>query len=217
MNYSVDRNLSSWIRPFLGLCSKSIVYLILILFLNIQTCSLVFSRELSIKDTIEQVYRGLQIVSYSQRTPQLFLNVAKGSIGGCGAILGSQYCRTSHSIYLLKEDVLLAYSFGDSALAMLIAHEYAHAVQATMYKKVESTLKSELQADCLAGYFLGSLPNIIFNKQDEQEIITFLWKIGDYSILHSRHHGTPKQRVSSLYIGWKASKELSGVDVCQKI
>ena len=54
----------------------------------------------------------------------------------------------------------MAYQHGDAALAYILAHEYAHAMQTALGFKPDITPISELQADCLAGLYLGLITNI---------------------------------------------------------
>ena len=64
----------------------------------------------------------------------------------------------------------------------------------------EYTLLNELQADCLAGVYLGSIPNVTFDENDLVEMLTFSAALGDYEI-GSDWHGTPEMRMEALAIG----------------
>ncbi|NET55036.1 MAG: hypothetical protein F6K47_02175 [Symploca sp. SIO2E6] len=109
-----------------------------------------------------------------------------------------------------------AYNHGDAALAYIVAHEYAHAMQTAFGFQPNITPISELQADCLAGFYLGVIPNIVFDTSDILEIGSFAHSVGDFETWHDDHHGTPKQRIKAVSIGIDASSEgMQGVRTCQ--
>ena len=80
--------------------------------------------------------------------------------GGCGDyktgidVGGSYYCPATHTIVLdPKQLKSFVKYFGNSSIAFVIAHEFAHALQQGLEIEYEKP-HSELQADCLAGYFI---------------------------------------------------------------
>ncbi|MUG94847.1 hypothetical protein F7734_21775 [Scytonema sp. UIC 10036] len=109
----------------------------------------------------------------------------------------------------------MAYQHGDAALAYIIGHEYAHAMQTAYGFQPRVTPISELQADCLAGVYLALIPNIVFDKRDILEIATLAHRIGDYQWGHRHHHGTPEQRVRAVVLGMKGAVNRSGIRACQ--
>ncbi|KYC43340.1 metalloprotease [Scytonema hofmannii PCC 7110] len=164
---------------------------------------------------IDGVYAGIQHIHGYKATPKLVWGVARGKRGGCGLILGSQYCKRNHTVYITAQDVRMAYQHGDAALAYIIGHEYAHAMQTAYGFQPRVTPISELQADCLAGVYLGLIPNIVFDKRDILEIATLAHRIGDYQWGQRHHHGTPEQRVRAVILGMKGAVNGSNIRACQ--
>jgi uncharacterized protein len=171
--------------------------------------------EMTPKQVIDSVYTGIQKLHGYKKTPRLLWNVPKGSLGSCGRISGSLYCSRNHTVYITKQDIKMSYQYGDAALAYIVAHEYAHAMQIAFKFVPRSITKAELQADCLAGSYLGYIPNIEFDDKDILEITRFVRKIGDYDWGSKHHHGTPDQRVKALVIGMRSSINGKGISACR--
>lgn len=99
--------------------------------------------------------------------------------------------------------------FGSTIVA-IIAHEFAHiwAMKAGAIDGLNAnqpTVKrSELHADFLAGYFLGSrkraTPSLSLQAAGE-----LFHRIGDNNVHSRNHHGTPKERVAAAEEGFKVS------------
>lgn len=76
----------------------------------------------------------------------------------CGFLSVAQYCPNSNTVHL---DMLAMSSFadsiGDAAAYAIVAHEYSHSAQYQLglFPSGESSVKLELQADCLAGAFFA--------------------------------------------------------------
>ena len=90
-----------------------------------------------------------------------------------------------------------------------------HAV--SVYPRVDTNgiLRPELQADCLAGAYLRSLPNLVLDRSDIREVASLAYRLGDYSWGRA-HHGTPRQRVSAVIRGMEAADQdgLRGIRAC---
>ncbi|PLZ84101.1 metalloprotease [Fischerella muscicola CCMEE 5323] len=173
------------------------------------------AQELSPQTVVDGVYTGIQHIHGYEATPKLIWDISPGAVGACGYIDGSQYCPRNHTIYITRQDIYMAYQHGDSAVAYLIAHEYAHAMQTAFEFNSRVTPISELQADCLAGVYIGLIPNIVFDNQDILEIASFAYRIGDYAWWSRHHHGTPKQRVQAVVIGLRGATNGKGVTACR--
>jgi hypothetical protein len=173
--------------------------------------------DLDYKTVIWAVYEGMRDYIYQGISlPYLEYNTSAGSSNGCtNNIQGSHYCGRERKIYITHEDIQIAYQRfgGDAALAFIVAHEYAHALQhsANLLNKNDQT---ELQADCLAAYFLGKMRNIFFSEEDIEHIRATAHHIGDFSLRHAGHHGTPKERLSAVEIGFKDSQSQSRNCIC---
>jgi hypothetical protein len=99
--------------------------------------------------------------------------------------------------------------YGGTIVA-IIAHEFGHiwAMQAGIIDKInagQKTVKrSELHADFLAGYFLGTrkraAPNL--SLQSAGDLFN---RLGDHNTESPSHHGTPGERVAAAEEGFKVS------------
>ncbi|AKG20714.1 neutral zinc metallopeptidase [Calothrix sp. 336/3] len=171
--------------------------------------------ELPPKAVVDGVYEGIQQIHGYKATPKLIWGVPQGKRGVCGRISGSHYCTHNHTVYITQQDIRMAYQFGDAALAYIIAHEYAHAMQTAYGFQPRNTPMSELQADCLAGVYLGLIPNMNFDEKDILEISSLAYHIGDYAWGSRHHHGTPKQRLNAVVTGMVGSQNGKGVSICR--
>ncbi|MDX2228359.1 MAG: neutral zinc metallopeptidase [Leptolyngbyaceae cyanobacterium bins.349] len=171
--------------------------------------------ELAPEAVANGVYQGIQHIHGYKATPKLVFNVSAGQRGGCGLVRGSHYCGRNHTVYITQQDIRLAYQHGDAALAYIIAHEYAHAMQVAFGFMPRSVPAAELQADCLAGVYLGAIPNLTLDERDVQEVATFAYRVGDYAQWSRQHHGTPAQRVKAVATGLQASSKGKGVAACR--
>ncbi|HYG63864.1 MAG TPA: neutral zinc metallopeptidase [Thermoanaerobaculia bacterium] len=163
----------------------------------------------------ELIYAEIQQIHGYRSTPRLHFGVRAGRTrSSCGRIDGSGYCPVDHAVFITSRDIAMAYQHGDAALAFIIAHEYAHAMQTAFRFMPRITPMAELQADCLAGVYLGSLPNVTYDRSDMREIGTLAYRIGDYR-WGRLHHGTPDQRVQAVLHGIGASRDgLEGARAC---
>ena len=168
-------------------------------------------------DTVVQwVHDGIASLHGYQAIPELYYYVTPGSVmSACGPIYGSAYCPLDHTIFITTDDINRAYWYGDAALAYIVAHEYAHAMQTAFGFMPRITPISELQADCLAGLYLGVIPNVVFDTSDLLEIGNLAYSIGDYDTWGAQHHGTPQQRMKAVSFGLDASSAgLNGARQC---
>lgn len=161
------------------------------------------------------VYAEIQQIHGYRSTPTLHFGVRPGRTrSSCGRIDGSAYCPADHALFISTRDIGMAYRYGDAALAFIIAHEYAHAMQAAFRFMPWHTPMAELQADCLAGVYLGSMPNLTVERSDVNEIGSLAYRLGDYN-WGRYHHGTPEQRLKAVIHGIKASRNgLQGAKAC---
>lgn len=161
------------------------------------------------------VYTGLKQVDSTRANPRVRWNVRNGSNSPCGRISGSLYCTRNNTIYITQQHIRMAYQYGDAALAYILSHEYAHAAQTVGRFLPNNITKVELQADCLAGFYMGAMPNVTFDRQDIQQIATLAYEIGDYEFNNTQHHGTPEQRTRAVLTGLRASQSRNGIQACR--
>jgi uncharacterized protein len=173
------------------------------------------STELEPEVVLNAVYQGLRKVDSIRANPRVRWNVRNGTSSPCGRIGGSLYCPRNNTIYITQQHIRLAYRYGDAALAYILAHEYAHAAQVRGGFNPQNITQAELQADCLAGYYMGVMPDVSFDDKDIEEIARIAAFVGDYEYNSGQHHGTPKQRTLAVQLGLKGSQQQNGISVCQ--
>lgn len=170
--------------------------------------------ELGPEVVLKAIYLGLRQVDSTRANPKVRWNVPNGSSSPCGRISGSLYCTRNNTIYITKQHMRIAYQYGDAAFAYILTHEYAHAAQTVGGFRPNNITKIELQADCLAGFYMGVMPNVTFDRQDIEEIAKLAYRIGDYEINNRQHHGTPRQRAQAVLLGFQASAQ-NEIAACQ--
>lgn len=92
------------------------------------------------------------------------------------------------------------YEQGDAWVYLVIAHEWAHAVQ----RRVQglSAVAAELQADCLAGATLFGSADLRFEPGDEEELAQALTALADDTPwTDSQDHGDARQRIGAFSDG----------------
>jgi uncharacterized protein len=171
--------------------------------------------ELGPEVVLKAVYAGLRKVDGTRANPKVRWNVRNGISSPCGRVSGSLYCPRNNTIYITQQHIKMAYQYGDAALAYILAHEYAHAVQITSGTRIRNITQLELQADCLAGYYMGVMPDVTFDRQDIEEIAGIAYQVGDYEYNNKQHHGTPKERARAVLTGFQGSQQENGIEVCQ--
>ncbi len=100
---------------------------------------------------------------------------------------------------------------GDAFLFYLLGHEYAHGIQARLGIQKQFTIQQELQADCMAGAFIGDEARggqLILDKGDTGELARGLESVGDapgQPWFAEGSHGSPQQRIDSFAGGYQDS------------
>ncbi len=87
---------------------------------------------------------------------------------------------------------------GEEGVAGIMAHEFGHILQVQRHSALSGPSR-ELQADFLAGYYLGA-KNIVLGA-DVVAAAEAIWEQGDYQFTSPQHHGTPAQRVKAFTAG----------------
>lgn len=88
---------------------------------------------------------------------------------------------------------------GEAAVAGILAHEFGHVLQMKKGFSGGNSPQKELQADFLAGYYLGHRN---YAQSSIQAVGADLYSIGDYDFGSSTHHGTPAERVNAMLAGY---------------
>ncbi len=189
-----------------------------------------------LKDTEDVWSRYFQALgrSYHPTTLVLYQGGTRSACGFAQKTMGPFYCPLDQKIYLdLSFFDELEHNLGargDFAKAYVIAHEVAHHVQDELgiLKKVHAlqsrlptteankiSVRTELQADCLAGVWArwDQKINNALEPGDVQEAIQAAAQVGDdtlqrrtqgYVVPDSFTHGSAKQRSFWFYRGYKS-------------
>ena len=102
-------------------------------------------------------------------------------------------------------------AIGDFGLAYVLAHEYAHNVQAELglyrLNPRTGTKAFELQADCMAGLWANSvLKEGRIRPGDVDEAVSTATAAGDFDYTNEQHHGTPAQRRDAWLLGYETGE-----------
>lgn len=109
-------------------------------------------------------------------------------------------------VTLLRSE-LWSMSKGEAAVAGIMAHEFAHILQVSRGLDAPSRTR-ELQADYLAGYYLGKKG--LIGQLSLPAFAESLFEKGDYQFRSPSHHGTPAERVAAMKAGFDDSGSTLG-------
>jgi uncharacterized protein len=102
---------------------------------------------------------------------------------------------------------------GDAFVFYLLGHEYAHGIQLRLGIQQQFTIQQELQADCMAGAYLGDevrAGRLQLQDGDLDELARGLEAVGDdpgQPWFAEGSHGTAKQRTRAFENGFERSLE----------
>jgi len=100
---------------------------------------------------------------------------------------------------------------GDAFIFYLLGHEYAHAIQLRLNIQKQFTIEQELQADCMAGAYIGDTERkgtLKLDDGDLDELAAGLEAVGDepgQPWFAEGAHGSAKQRTRAFNNGYKRS------------
>ncbi|WP_284706254.1 neutral zinc metallopeptidase [Micromonospora phytophila] len=100
---------------------------------------------------------------------------------------------------------------GDAFVFYLLGHEYAHGIQTRLGIRYSFTIQQELQADCMAGAYLGDSVRsgaLELADGDLDEFREGLLAVGDdpdQPWFAEGSHGTAEQRTESFFRGYEQS------------
>lgn len=122
------------------------------------------------------------------------------------------YCSAGDFIaYDVRWAVAAFRQIGDAFLFYLLGHEYAHGVQVRLGIRYDFTIQQELQADCMAGAYLGDSVRaeaITLDDGDLDELRTGLAAVADdpgQPWFAEGAHGTVEQRTDAFFAGYRRS------------
>jgi len=159
---------------------------------------------------------------------------ASSACGGAGADAAA-YCRADDTIYISESFATNIFdgsldqqlpgssqgfggTYGDFAVAYIVAHEYGHEVQDELglydkYGDQLPTMAFELQADCFAGNWANNANQEgRLEDGDVQEALSAALAVGDFDDASPEHHGTPEQREAA----WNAGFESGDPQTCDQ-
>lgn len=100
---------------------------------------------------------------------------------------------------------------GDAFVYYLLGHEYAHGIQVRLGLRYEYTIQQELQADCMAGAYIGDSirqGQLTLEEGDLDELRTGLAAVGDdpdQPWFAPGAHGTAEERTDAFFAGYEGS------------
>ncbi|MDT5040322.1 MAG: uncharacterized protein QOE51_1307 [Actinoplanes sp.] len=106
---------------------------------------------------------------------------------------------------------------GDAFLYYLLGHEYAHGIQLRLGIEKQFTIQQELQADCMAGAYIGDSvrdKRLTLQDGDIDELRRGLAEVGDkpgQPWFAEGSHGTARQRTQSFAKGFDGGLQPCGV------
>lgn len=122
------------------------------------------------------------------------------------------YCSAGDFIAYDVRWALAAFrQIGDAFVFYLLGHEYAHAVQVRLRIRHDFTIQQELQADCMAGAYLGDSVRsgaITLDDGDLDELRVGLLAVADdpdQPWFAEGSHGTVEQRTDAFFAGYERS------------
>ena len=174
----------------------------------------------SVNDMWTDVFRQNKAV-YTPPKLVLFRGGTQSACGGASSAVGPHYCPLDKTIYIDEtffEELQKRYKAqgGDVAEAYVIAHEVGHHVQEALgllgATDNETSIKTELQADCFAGLWAHSIKDSgVFGPDEIREAIDAAAAVGDDRIQkassgrvnpESWTHGSSAERVEWFTRGY---------------
>ncbi|WP_306214934.1 neutral zinc metallopeptidase [Actinoplanes sp. RD1] len=135
--------------------------------------------------------------------------------GGQGLGLNNAaYCSAGDFIAYDSDWAFQAFrQIGDAFIFYLLGHEYAHAIQRRLRIQKQFTIEQELQADCMAGAYIGDMEKqgrLKLEDGDLSELAAGLEAVGDdpgQPWFAEGAHGTARQRTQAFSNGYNDSLE----------
>ncbi|BBH71212.1 hypothetical protein ACTI_78970 [Actinoplanes sp. OR16] len=180
-----------------------------------------FSRDIQAAEEIAAEYWAERIGSGFSPIRQLIPYEQEGDVDCAGEPLprnNAVYCSAGDFIAYDVNWAFAAFQqVGDAFLFYLLGHEYAHGIQARLGISKEFTIEQELQADCMAGAFIGDKARegrLEMQDGDTRELADGLEAVGDdpgQPWFAEGAHGTAEQRMGSFSDGYTDSLRACGL------
>nr|WP_281190306.1 neutral zinc metallopeptidase [Micromonospora inyonensis] len=128
------------------------------------------------------------------------------------------YCSAGDFIaYDVNWAVVAFRQIGDAFLYYLLGHEYAHGIQTRLRVRYQYTIEQELQADCMAGAYLGGVIEakvLTLEEGDLEEFREGLLAVGDQPgqpWFAEGSHGSAEQRTQAFFNGYEKTLSACGL------
>jgi hypothetical protein len=110
--------------------------------------------------------------------------------------------RVIFSIPLLQDEFAQTGAWNNFTVIVIMAHEFGHIYQFKYGTQKLPVKLTELQADYLAGWYIGRREKVSSWKTSAlQQAMTTLYNKGDYAFNNPTHHGTPQERLQAVNEG----------------
>ncbi len=164
------------------------------------------------------------------RVSYAWIPAGQAASSACGPLDDSAaaYCSGDDTIYISEQFASDIYNgaldhalpgssqgfgrtYGDFAVAYIVAHEYGHQIQDELgmferYGQQVPTMAFELQADCYAGAWANSAnQENRLEDGDVEEALDAALAVGDFDTANPGHHGTPEQRREAWLSGFESA------------
>ncbi|MFC7530777.1 neutral zinc metallopeptidase [Actinoplanes sp. GCM10030250] len=180
-----------------------------------------FTRDIRGAQAVADAYWGESLGAGFEPVRQLIPYERSGEVDCGGEPLprnNAVYCSAGDFI---AYDVNWAYAafqqVGDAFVYYLLGHEYAHGIQARLGIQKQFTIEQELQADCMAGAYIGDKArdgDLVMDEGDTKELAEGLAAVGDepgQPWFAEGSHGTAEQRMDSFTNGYQNSLSSCGL------
>ncbi|MEU8239780.1 neutral zinc metallopeptidase [Actinoplanes missouriensis] len=180
-----------------------------------------FTRDIEAAQEVAEEYWGQRLGAGFSPVRQLIAYEQEGEVACAREPLprnNAVYCSAGDFI---AYDVNWAFGafrqIGDAFLFYLLGHEYAHGIQARLGIRKQFTIEQELQADCMAGAFIGDKARdgrLRMQDGDTRELADGLEAVGDepgQPWFAEGSHGTADQRMDAFASGYENSLEACGL------
>ena len=173
-----------------------------------------FQRDINSAATIAEEYWAGKVQGF-QPIKRLIPYERDGEVDCGGQPLGlnnAAYCSAGDFIAYDVNWAFAAFQqIGDAFLYYLLGHEYAHGIQRRLGLQAQFTIEQELQADCMAGAYIGDSvrsDRLSLQDGDLDELARGLRAVGDdpgQPWFAEGAHGTARQRTTEFNKGLEES------------
>ncbi|BEL02356.1 hypothetical protein Q0Z83_005470 [Actinoplanes sichuanensis] len=180
-----------------------------------------FARDMQAAQAVAEHYWAQRLGDGFEPVAEIIPYEREGEVSCAGQPLplnNAVYCSAGDFIaYDVNWAFVSFQQLGDAFVYYLLGHEYAHAIQARLGIRKDFTIDQELQADCMAGAYIGDQVrerNLTMEDNDTRELTDGLRSVGDdpgQPWFAPGSHGSPEQRIQSFANGYEDSLDPCGL------